>query len=480
MIKLNDKDLELLGTGGTVDLSLKGNAYLGGEFGNNVNDYIQASIYDINDNFLESGIVHTDDWDVDNANKIKLKTGTILRKMGYDRGKFKVKYHFLRKTAGSWETILVDDTGTVYTDEFNPSTDAGRIGQDLFLKENKYFIHEISPTRTEVRLVPQNIKYDKYIRDFEVAQTTSTTIGGGQGKQFGPIEFSHDDPDADLRTSTTIKLVNEEERFPPNIQTNGKLVIPQAFIQSHTPPDPEYDPDSATFTLEEVDSEIMQARFYLEQLLTGTEGRLNDGYASPDWGDKTYGLYYQNFKEFNTVDTALNGEFGTVHEDQNGTMKDIKSLPWTQYKTPTFQTYGSEGESTKTATVRLKSNSFLPFASPRTYTWTITGFDRDTGGGNTTAGYATITNNVDGVESYYDGNVYIVPTVGAAQPSQTSNPAGLVAVDEDVFGDAGSYLDLKLISGDLRVGIMLTVSNNAGQNSTIHFPVCLRTIWREN
>ena len=40
---------------------------------------------------------------------IKLKTGTILRKLGYDRGRYIVKYNFLRKIAGSYENILVDE-----------------------------------------------------------------------------------------------------------------------------------------------------------------------------------------------------------------------------------------------------------------------------------------------------------------------------------------------------------------------------------
>ena len=31
-----------------------------------------------------------------------------------------------------------------------------------FLKENKYIVHEISPSRTEVRLIPQNINDSTY------------------------------------------------------------------------------------------------------------------------------------------------------------------------------------------------------------------------------------------------------------------------------------------------------------------------------
>ena len=34
------------------------------------------------------------------------------------------------------------------------------------LKENKYLIHEISPTRTELRLITQNIREEDYLRGF--------------------------------------------------------------------------------------------------------------------------------------------------------------------------------------------------------------------------------------------------------------------------------------------------------------------------
>ena len=48
---------------------------------------------------------------------MKLKTGTILRKMGYDRGRFVVKYNFLRRMAGSHETLLVNNDGSTLVGE---------------------------------------------------------------------------------------------------------------------------------------------------------------------------------------------------------------------------------------------------------------------------------------------------------------------------------------------------------------------------
>ena len=85
------------------------NAYFGGAFGNNSEDYVEVLIYDTNDNLLETSVADSSDYYYDSEKGgMKLKTGTILRKLGYDRGRFKVTYNFLRKTAGSYETIVTN------------------------------------------------------------------------------------------------------------------------------------------------------------------------------------------------------------------------------------------------------------------------------------------------------------------------------------------------------------------------------------
>ena len=74
--------------------------------------------------------------------------------MGYDRGRFNVLYNFLRKMAGSPQTLVTDVDGQVYNGEVNEN----EIGNSLFIKEDKYNVHEISDSRTELRLITQNIK----------------------------------------------------------------------------------------------------------------------------------------------------------------------------------------------------------------------------------------------------------------------------------------------------------------------------------
>ena len=57
MSRLNETDLEFLQTGQDIDLGSSVYAYLGGNFTENPNDYVEALIYDTNENFLESAIV---------------------------------------------------------------------------------------------------------------------------------------------------------------------------------------------------------------------------------------------------------------------------------------------------------------------------------------------------------------------------------------------------------------------------------------
>ena len=96
MSKLNEKDLDLL-LKGNIPSDSPSVSYTGGTFGQNINDFVQINVYDVNNNYLESTILSTDDWEFNTDVGVSIKTGTVLRKMGYDRGKFKVKYNFLRK-----------------------------------------------------------------------------------------------------------------------------------------------------------------------------------------------------------------------------------------------------------------------------------------------------------------------------------------------------------------------------------------------
>ena len=214
MARLNVKDRELVEIKNPVDLSSQKYQYLGGEFLENEDDYIEVLIHDVQENFLESAIVNSEDYTRDDNGNIRLKTGSILRKLGYDRGRFTIKYNFLRKVAGSYESVLVDNDNNIYDGEYhvlpNGKIRAGSPGSNginLYLKEYKYYIHEISPSRSEVRLAPQNISEGRYLRDFYNTQRTRETVTSNQTEE-SQIEFITPSSDVSRDDSTLMRFAN--------------------------------------------------------------------------------------------------------------------------------------------------------------------------------------------------------------------------------------------------------------------------------
>ena len=233
MTRLNEQDLLLLDTNKTISMQGAGYAYLGGNFTENPNDYVEVLIYDTNENFLESAVVDNTLYSInENNNKIKLQTGTILRSIGYDRGRYVVKYNFLRKIAGSYENVLISENGTIHSGSYHvmpngtimTGEEPGDYSTPLTLKEYKYFIHEISPSRKEIRLVPQNIDNDKYKEDFFDLQSEMKEVTGD-----GVIKFTDFEPE-EAGNSTAIEYVNSNKYFSTDI-VGGRIVMHDMFVQ---------------------------------------------------------------------------------------------------------------------------------------------------------------------------------------------------------------------------------------------------------
>ena len=260
--RLNQKDLDLINVSGqTMDLASQEFAYIGGEFTKNPNDYVEALIFDTNETFLESGVVEKTDYTYDGGT-VKLNTGTILRRMGYDRGRYVVRYNFLRKVAGSYETVLVDKNNQIYNGSFHRTND-GKIMSgveptdssfELFLKENKYFVHQISPSRREIRLAPQSITDKKYKDDFYHAQ-----------KEFKKITIP--DTVEFVAENNELKADSKTLKVTGNTRLNAQMVggfvsVDNAFIIEYLPPPGDQtQPGEAPQT--EVDSSTVQARFII-------------------------------------------------------------------------------------------------------------------------------------------------------------------------------------------------------------------------
>jgi len=199
MSRLNEQDSNILQTGAQINFNSPEYSYLDGEFGENLNDYVEVLIHDEEENFIESNIVDKVDYIID-LDGVRLKTGTILRKFGYDRGRYVVKYNFFRKLAGSYQNLLIKTNQESYVGDYHVM-DNGKImtglqhndetSEELSIKENKYLIHEISPSRTELRITTQNIRDRQYQSDFFNLQRGKKIISSTLGNEFvrDPVSF---------------------------------------------------------------------------------------------------------------------------------------------------------------------------------------------------------------------------------------------------------------------------------------------------
>ena len=425
-LRLKQEDIEVLDSGKTISLNNPSYGYVGGDFSTNPNDYVEVLIYDTNDNFLESSIADVDDYYfVDGA--IKLNTGTILRKMGYDRGRYVVKYNFLRKLAGSDETLLVDSDGIIYTDFHR--MDGGRLmsgtehsdtAVNLFVKENKYFIQEISPSRTEIRVVPQNISDGKYISDFLKVQTSKKRINISSGAKFEV------DAQGTSLAGDSLSLVFNENVNIPNQAIGGTVSLNGAFIESIvdlTPPDP------TEARAEEIESIEVFPRFIIS----------DDSSGRYEKGDRNFEFAYNYFKDLLESDSPTDtGNIAYYDDDPQGLLS-IKYVDVDTYNLPTYGYITGQP-----VAVTLKSISAKPQQTTFKYTWEISGYDRDSGGS-------------------YDKLTTADVTINNAN-------------DLKISGTDLKEITINLNSKDCRFGVKLTIERASdGIAKSILIPCCIKS-----
>jgi len=433
--RLTQKDLDIIKVSGqTMDLKSQDFAYLGGEFTKNPNDYVEVLIFDTNETFLESGIVEKSDYTYDDIN-VKLNTGTILRRMGYDRGRYIVRYNFLRKLAGSAETILVDKNNQIYNGEFH-RTSNGKIMSgtestdssfELFLKENKYFVHEISPSRKEVRLAPQPINDKIYKDNFYYAQKEFKKI-----TIPNTVEF--------VAANNELKADSKTLKVTGNTRLNAQMVggfvsVDNAFIKEYLPPPGDQtQPGEAPQT--EVESSTVQARFIIS----------DNSAAQYKSGDTNLVGLFERFNGISDNGLPTNtDDFGFMDKQKGlrGILSvDSNSLVKYKYTSGTAQR------------IALRSVSSKPNVGTK-YTWEVTGWDLDrkSGGGfhkNPIRAH-TVSN---------EGDV----SIASPQPQGAS----LLKVTENSTN--GSELIMELWSEFLFVGIKLTIEPKDAEASSIYIP----------
>lgn len=493
MSKLSEKDKLRILTNKRLDLTADENAYLGGAFGqdqyqDDITDYVEVLVHDMEENLLESNIVNFDEIENDNYT-IKLKTGTILRRLGYDRGKFIVKYNFLRQTAGSYETMLVDTNGEIYTGEFDPNNpaDVNRIDNDLFLKENKYLIHSISPDRTEIRLLPQNIANEKYLRDFYNLSKTYKKVQSSP-ELGGFVEFvetldSAGQPNA-KKLSKKIKFIQGTDETFQKQMIGGTFSIPNFFHVKTIPPTfnptllgtdivtkvERFNPDQiqASFTLAEESYQhvIPNANNFLsttfDRIYEHFKGTDGEGY---DWDDEIpTSATYRSGNGYNS-DAAIKYVRDVV-------MRRVVDLSDFHFNQPKFKRPSDDNP----YNIILESNSILPADESCTYTWEVHGWQKDDSGDQ-------IDELIPRVAGETSGNDFSIMTIDdslefkyAVKSNTDPKVATITYLAVDEVERPRMRFAIQLHTRDIALGVKLTVTSNLiERNSFIVLPAVLET-----
>ena len=177
--RFNKKDLDLIKQGESRVIG-QFDSYNKPSFGDDPRDFIELNIYDLDDNFIQSHKITNENFSIDDG-IVELKPGGDLRSLGYQSGEYKVEYNFFRELAGSESKLLIDEESNIYDGPFEFDAFGKIIASDgtnrkLELIDNKFFIHQISGDRTEIRIAPLRIKNEKYLGDFENLQSDNTYI----------------------------------------------------------------------------------------------------------------------------------------------------------------------------------------------------------------------------------------------------------------------------------------------------------------
>ncbi len=425
---LNQRDKEILYENKSIDFDSLEYAYLGGKFGTSDLDYVEVLLYDRNDNLIETSIVDRTDYVINNNDDIELKTGTILRKLGYDRGRFRVKYKFLRKTAGSNETILLDKDNKIYNGDFTV-TEGGQIldtnGDNLFIKENKYVIHEISPTRTEVRVIAQNISDAEYNENLIQTGIESKKINiPNISVKFGEKNNKN------VEQLQKTKILETSEPLDKNF-IGSILYLNNSFISEIIPPVPSFEDSNPQ---EEFESSDVKARWIISDISGATLTNGSIGYINNMWA-----------------------VFNTLSDNEKEILRSIEQRGF-QPNNGLYQKYKNTIDGPRpffdfNSIIKLKSVSSKPNVSTK-YTWKISG--RDYRGDKS----RSFQNQV-----YGSDDVQITGGRNNTFFQETSSE--------------GSEIELKLSGADTHISVQLNIECKLGDGQIVkdfvYIPYCIRT-----
>ena len=476
-LRLEEKDYNILYSGKTIDTDDANYKYIASFDPNSEDDYVEALIHDAEQNFIQSVIVDRTDYtyeEVEGKPEIKLNTGTILRKIGYDRGKYVVKYNFLRKKAGSYETILVDENSDRYIGDYHVMPDGtimdgesheDSTGKILQVKELKYFIQEISPSRNEIRIVPQKIKDNKYINSFVNLQTRNNQYTLNEAVSL------HGTAQSSTAGDSKIAYVSNNEALKKNME-GGTFFINNSFIEQVIPPTP---PPSEGNLFEEIDTVgtdplVVASRFVILEETT-------DYFAG---GEKDFNFLYNHFTNNGTeknitIDSPLQSvsqikNFFPTRDPKNprreiNTDKTIKDVRGVSGDTrggkdnllASVAKFKNSSENQPTI-LTLGSVSSRPQNVAFEYEWTIFGFDRNRYEETNLFGQTKSEHRYDPItgRTGTDGDIIIQ---GEAAGTLTAKGTDKKQITIEIYGS------------DIRLGVALRISRPAADlESSVALP----------
>jgi hypothetical protein len=228
--KLTEKDAELLEGRVPVDVI---------DFGEDEREFVEVHVYGEDGVYLDGTII--DDYRL--AGDLAVKPGNDLRNLGFFNGKYTVNYNFLRRKAGSEKTFLVDGGGDVYTGAYYVSDVDGKIyrgtkpsegetndrPEELFLKDDKYYVHEISPTRKEVRVASYDIDDYNYVTSFEKLGYSEQTYTPEVDNIFGDIAIAEASESMNVGKTWLATLSDDDRGFDKDM-VGSEITIKNAFI----------------------------------------------------------------------------------------------------------------------------------------------------------------------------------------------------------------------------------------------------------
>ena len=204
------------------------------DFGRLANDYIEYYVYDNDGNFIgsenkEGGI---------SQEVVTLNPGIDIRELGLIAGKYRIVYNFVRQRGGQQRVFFLDSEGIVWNGEVREEDgqyfkgieldpNNGTTKEEVTVADDDYLIHEISPSRQEIRIIPKSYDVSEYkngfsslgYEDFEYNPLVTDTTG----------DIAVDSNDATLLVAT---LAEADDGFNDGM-IGGEIVIKNAFITGY-------------------------------------------------------------------------------------------------------------------------------------------------------------------------------------------------------------------------------------------------------